>query len=96
MNKVKVLWKDTGNREEKGRILVVYMEFRQDVLLLCHDMLAASHQIIKHAKPILRECIFFCYRMMLVLLVLVVLARETKYHTGGYMERVHLDFLGLF
>lgn len=59
MNKVKVLWKDTGNREEKGRILVVFMEFRQDVLLLCHDMLAASHQIIKHAKPILRECIFF-------------------------------------
>lgn len=58
MNKVKVLWKDTGNREEKGRILVVFMEFRQDVLLLCHDMLAASHQIIKHAKPILRECIF--------------------------------------
>lgn len=59
LNNVKVLWKDTGNREEKGEtILVVFMEFIQDVLLLRHNMLAARHQIIKHTKPILREWSF--------------------------------------
>lgn len=57
-------------------------------------MLAACHQIIKLTKAILM-CLFW-YKMMRVLFVLVVLARETKYHTGAYMKRVYLDFPGLF
>lgn len=58
-------------------------------------MLAACHQIIKHTKAILMECLFW-YKMMQVLFVLVVLARETKYHTGTYMKRVYLDFRDYF
>lgn len=58
-------------------------------------MLAACHQIIKHTKAILMECLFW-YKMMPVLLAQVVLTRETKYHTGAYMKRVSLDFRDYF
>lgn len=58
-------------------------------------MLAACHQIIKHTEAILMDFLFW-YKMMPVLLLQVVLTRETKYHTGAYMKRVHLDFRDYF
>lgn len=46
------LFRSSGKRLglEKGRVSVVFREFRQDVLRLCHNVTTACHQTIKHTK----------------------------------------------
>lgn len=80
LNYDKVIWKEIGIRK-RGRVSVVFREFRQDVLHLCHNVTMACHQTIKHTKAILRECSFW-KGMIRVLLVLVVLARKTNAHSA--------------